>query len=66
MDKHKLAFGVFNSGKVVFILNIIECSHVTAMIIVGILDLANGSLRDGDYFACDYTQNLWEQLNGGN
>lgn len=56
MKKHpKFIFGVFCKGQLLFPLGLpIRCSHNTAAIIVGILDLAKHSLKDGCYFACDY------------
>jgi len=54
IEKHKFAFGVFNNGKPVFIINNAECSHAVAALLVGILDLGKNCLAEGDYFACDY------------
>ena len=51
---HKLIFGIFYKGKLVFAFNTITCDHNTAAVIVGILDLAKDSLKPGHYFACDY------------
>ena len=61
MDKtiYDLSFGVFNKGKVVFLLNRTKCTMFVASIIVGILDLAKSSLAEGDYFACDFTKSLF-------
>ncbi len=53
-EKHNFIFGVFNNGKLVFAFNKARCSHALASLIVGILDMGKGCLREGDYFACDY------------
>ena len=52
--KHKFVFGVFNSGKIVFMINRLTCSHNVAALIIGILNLGEHCLSTGDYFACDY------------
>ena len=57
-DTNNLVFGVFNSGKLVFAINTIECTHVVAALLVGILNLGSGVLNEGDYFACDYRRKI--------
>lgn len=55
MLKHNFIFGIFTKGSLVFqIGQPIKCNHITATIIVGILDLAKGNLLPGHYFACDF------------
>ena len=54
--KHDFIFGVFHKGQVVFIFNRITCTHATATVIVGILDMAKHVLKPGHYFACDYAK----------
>ena len=57
-------FGVFSKGKLVFQIGLpIYCSHNTAALIVGILDLAKDSLSSEHYFACDYYSNTWTKIN---
>ena len=57
--KHKFVFGVFREGKLLFQFNTIECSHTVASLLVSVLDLAKGVLREGDYFAADYYENIF-------
>ena len=57
---HNFIFGVFSNGKLVFPIGMpIYCSHITASIIVDILDTAKESLLTDHYFACDYYSNTW-------
>jgi len=57
--KHTFIFGVFSKGKLVFPLGTpLKCSHITAAIIVGILDMAKSCLQKGYYFAADYQDNF--------
>jgi|GEM_PF-3350778 len=57
-------FGVFRKDKLLIMLGKpIKCSNLYAKTIVGILDLANPVLEEGDYFAADYKENTkpWKE-----
>ena len=56
---HEYVFGVFRKGKMVIMIGKpIKCSDLYAKTITGVLDLAEQCLEEGDYFACDYKENI--------
>lgn len=51
---HRFNVGVFEEGRMLWIINQVECTHAQAAVIVAILDLTKESLPHGAYFAVDY------------
>lgn len=52
---HKVKFGVFNAGKLVFQIGLsVECTLYQAELVVCLLDMAKYTLNEGDYFAYDF------------